>query len=80
MTLGEVKQALKPKTSFKVDSSYIVDLDAIAVQQGDKTLFYILHPSDTQLAYADKFEFLVTDNPQFQTAEDLGPGMPLSGI
>ena len=77
MTLGEVKQALGPETSFKVESPYIVDFDAIAVQQGGKALFYILYPADTQLADTDKFEILVTDNSQFQTAEGVGPGMPL---
>lgn len=55
----------------------MVDFDAIAVQQGEKALFYILYPADTQLADTDKFEILVTDNPQFQTAEGVGPGMPL---
>nr|WP_290221463.1 hypothetical protein [Trichocoleus desertorum] len=77
MTLGGVKQALGPETSFKVESPYMVDLDAIAVQQGGKALFYILYPANTQLADTDKFEILVTDNPQFQTAEGVGPGMPL---
>ncbi|MEP0819122.1 MULTISPECIES: hypothetical protein [Trichocoleus] len=77
MTLGEVKQALGPETSFKVESPYIVDFDAIAVQQGKETLFYILYPAVTQLGDTDKFEILLTDNPQFQTAEGVGPGMAL---
>ena len=77
MTLGQVKQALGPTTSFKVIAPYIVDFDAIAVQQGDTVLFYLLYPAGTPLADTDKFEVLVTENPQFQTAAGVHPGMTL---
>ena len=78
MTLGQVKQALGPEISFKVQSPYIVDFDAIAAQQGDTVLFYLLYPAGTQLADTDKFEVLVTDNPKFRTAAGVGPNMTLA--
>lgn len=40
-------------------------------------LFYLLYPAGTQLADTDKFEVLVTENPQFRTAAGVSPGMSL---
>jgi hypothetical protein len=77
MTLGELKQLLAGKAEFTVKSPFIVDFDAIAVSQGGKDQFYILYPTLLRLAETDIIEALVTDNPNYRTAEGVGPGTPL---
>ncbi len=74
MTLGELKQILAGKAEFSVKSPFIVDFDAIAVSQGGKEQFYILYPTLLRLADTDVIEALVTDNPNYRTAEGVGPG------
>lgn len=77
MTLGELKQLLAGKAEFTVKSPFIVDFDAIAVSQGGKDQFYILYPTLLRLAETDIIEALVTDNPNYRTAEGVGPGTPI---
>jgi hypothetical protein len=74
MTLGDLKQLLAGKAEFTVKSPFIVDFDAIAVSQGGKDQFYILYPTLLRLADTDLIEALVTDNPNYRTAEGVGPG------
>lgn len=74
MTLGELKQLLAGKAEFTVKSPFIVDFDAIAVSTGGKDQFYILYPTLLRLAETDVIEALVTDNPNYRTAEGVGPG------
>lgn len=76
MTLGELKRLL-PGAEFTVKSPFIVDFDAIAVSQAGKDQFYILYPTLLRLADTDIIEALVTDNPNYRTAEGVGPGTPL---
>lgn len=77
MTLGELKQLLAGKAEFTVKSPFIVDFDAIAVSQGGENQFYILYPTLLRLAETDIIEALVTDNPNYRTAEGVGPGTPI---
>ncbi len=77
MTLGELKKALAGKAEFKVKSPFIVDFDAIAVSQAGKEQYYILYPAGSPLADSDVIEALVTDNPDYRTAEGVGPGTPI---
>lgn len=76
MTLGELKQLL-PGAEFTVKSPFLVDFDAIAVSQSGKDQFYILYPTLLRLADSDIIEALVTDNPNYRTAEGVGPGTPI---
>lgn len=77
MTLGALKKALAGKAEFKVKSPFIVDFDAIAVIESGKEQYYILYPAGSPLADADVIEALVTDNPNYRTAEGVGPGTPI---
>ncbi len=74
MTLGQLKQLLAGKAEFTVKSPFIVDFDAIALSQGGKDQFYILYPAGSPLADSDIIEALVTDNPNYRTAQGVGPG------
>ena len=74
MTYAQLKKLLAGKAEFKVKSPFIVDFDAIAVSQGGKEQFYILYPTGVPLADTDVIEALVTDNPNYRTAQGVGPG------
>lgn len=77
MTYGELKKAL-PEATFEVKKPFIVDFDAIAVQQGGQTLFEILYPAGDSLSESAPIEILRSENPNTRTAEGVGPGTPLS--
>ncbi len=74
MKLGELKQVLGGKAEFQVKSPFIVDFDAIAVTQAGKEQYYILYPAGVPMADSDVIEALVTDNPNYRTAQGVGPG------
>lgn len=77
MSLGKLKQILKGKAEFKVQSPFIVDFDAIAVVQGGKPQYYILYPTGSPMRDPNIIEALVTDNPNYKTAQGITPGTPL---
>lgn len=77
MRLGELKKLLEGKAEFKVKSPFMVDFDAIAVSQSGIDQYYILYPAGTPLSDADVIEALVTDNPNYRTAQGIGPGTPI---
>lgn len=77
MALEDLKTAL-PDLDFIPQSPFIVDFDAIAVRQGEETLFYILHLAGNPLTDEDPIQGLVTDHPMFRTAEDVGVGTPIN--
>lgn len=77
MKLGQLKQLLGGQAEFQVRSPFIVDFDAIAVRQSGKDQYYILYPAGVPLTDSDLIEALVTDNPNYRTAEGVGPGTPL---
>lgn len=74
MTYGQLKKILAGKAEFQVKSPFIVDFDAIAISQDGKEQFYILYPTGVPLADSDVIEALVTDNPNYRTAQGVGPG------
>lgn len=78
MTLGQLKKVLAGKAEFKVKSPFIVDFDAIAVSQGGTDQYYILYPAGAPLPDSAVIEALVTDNPNYRTAQGVGPGTPLT--
>lgn len=77
MTLGELKQQLGANTEFTVESPYIVDFDAIAVSQGGIVEYYILYPAGKPLKDSDIIEALLTENSQYRTDKNVGPGTSL---
>ncbi len=77
MTLGELKEKLGSEVTFETLPSFMVDLDAIAVKKGSETLYYILYFNFDKLEDADPIQILLTDNPQFRTAEGVGTGTPI---
>ncbi|HBB32593.1 MAG TPA: hypothetical protein DDZ80_30515 [Cyanobacteria bacterium UBA8803] len=77
MTLGQLKQLLKGKAEFKMKSPFMANYDAIAIVQGGKEQYYILYPTGAPMRDVDIIEALVTDNPNYQTPEGIGPGTPL---
>ncbi len=78
MTLGQLKQALTSDAiRFEVESPFIVDFDAIALVKANVVQYYILHFADLPLADSDRFDILLTDNPNARTVEGIGPGTSL---
>lgn len=75
---AEVRQALGADVSFAPMPNFMVDLDAIAVNQADETLFYVLHFSSEPLGEEDVVNLLLTTNSRFKTLEGIGPGTALA--
>jgi len=74
MTFGQLKKMLAGKAEFKVKSPFIVDFDAMAIVQSGKEQYYILYPAGVPMADSYVIEALVTDNPNYRTAQGVGPG------
>ena len=77
MTLGELKQVLGTGTELNVKSPFMVDFDAIVVSQSGKIQYYILYPTGKILTDSDRIVMLLTDNPNYRTAEGVGSEMLL---
>jgi hypothetical protein len=78
MTLGDLKQKLGDGVEFTVKSPFIVDFDAIAVSKAGEVQFYILYLADQAFTDEDVIQGILTDNPKFRTAENVGPGTPIA--
>jgi hypothetical protein len=78
MSLGELKDILGDEAEFTVESSFMVDFDAIAVRINDEVEYYILYLAGETLTDADVIQGLLTDNPTFQTAEGVGTGTSIA--
>lgn len=74
MTLGKLKQALGANSTFKVESPFMVDFDAIAVIQSGEVQYYILYPAGTTLEDSDVITALLTDNSSYRTTQGVGAG------
>ncbi|MBW4420505.1 MAG: hypothetical protein KME13_14930 [Myxacorys californica WJT36-NPBG1] len=74
MTLGELKQKLGASSTFKVESPFMVDFDAIAVSQSGEVQYRILYPAGIKLEDSDVITALVTDNSSYRTAQGVGAG------
>jgi hypothetical protein len=77
MTFGQLKKALGSTAQFKVESSLMVDFDAVAVSQSGKVQYRIIYAAGTKLKDTDVIKLLMTDNPNYKTAQGVGPGMTL---
>lgn len=84
MTLGELKQISPPDTEFELISSFMVDTNAIAVNQKGLVQYYIIypagstsHPDGSTPTDNDLITLLMTDNQNYQTAEGVKVGTPI---
>ena len=77
MTLGQLKKTLGATAQFKVESPFMVDFDAVALSQSGKVQYRIIYAAGTKLKDTDVIELLMTDNPNYKTAQGVGPGMTL---
>lgn len=73
MTFEELKQRLGDEVEFQVESPFMVDFDAIAIVREGEVQYYILYPAGTSLEDSALIEAVITDNPQYRTAEGVGP-------
>ena len=87
MTLGQLKEISDPDTEFKLQSSFMVDLNAIAVTKSGVVQYYILylagttsHPDRITPSDRDPITILMTDNPNYQTKEGVKVGTWKSSI
>lgn len=74
MTLGELKQQLGDGVELTVKSPFMADFDAIAVSQGDEVQYYVLYLAGQTFSDTDVVQGLLTDNPNFRTDKNVGPG------
>jgi hypothetical protein len=74
ITLKQLKRKLGTDTKFQAVSPFMVDFDAIAVHQSGIVQYYILYPNGTNFSDSDLIELLLTDNPNYRTAEGVGAG------
>jgi hypothetical protein len=77
MTFGELKQKLGSRAEFKVQSPFIVDFDAIAVSKSGAVQYYILYLAGQSFKDSDVIQGVLTENPAFRTADDVGPQTPI---
>ncbi|MGK7889777.1 MAG: hypothetical protein AB4042_10615 [Leptolyngbyaceae cyanobacterium] len=77
MTVSTLKQVLGDRVEFNSQSPFLADFDAIAVQQADDTLFYLLYLAGDPLGDGDVIQGILTTNPQYQTVAGVGVGTPL---
>ena len=85
MTLGQLKQISDKKTEFELISSFMVDVNAIAVSQGSIVQYYILyvagttsHPDRATPTDDDPITALMTDNHNYQTKEGVAVGTSIA--
>jgi hypothetical protein len=77
MTFAELKATLPPETEYVVMSPFMVDFDAIAVQHDGKVLFHILYFAGDTFTDDSVLQGLMTENPEYQTAEGIGVNTPI---
>lgn len=78
MTFEDLKKALGTGVEFAVQSPFIVDFDAIAVQRSGEVQYYILYLAKQPFTDADTIQGLLTKNPKFLTAAGIGAGSTLA--
>lgn len=78
MSFGDLKKALGTGVEFVVQSPFIVDFDAIAVQRSGEVQYYILYLAKQPFTDTDTIQGLLTKNPKFLTAAGIGAGSTLA--
>ncbi|MGJ3247999.1 MAG: hypothetical protein ACFE0I_18195 [Elainellaceae cyanobacterium] len=77
MTFETLKQTLGSEVEFTEETSLMSDFDAIAVRNDGVVQYYILHLAGEPFTEEDVIQGLMTDNPSFMTAEEVGAGTPI---
>jgi hypothetical protein len=72
--LGDLKETLGPEAEFTEEPEFMPDFDAIAIRKDGDVYYYVLYLADDVFTDDDVIQGLVTTNPQFLTAEEIGPG------
>ncbi|MBW4465847.1 MAG: hypothetical protein KME07_10475 [Pegethrix bostrychoides GSE-TBD4-15B] len=78
MTYGDLKRTLGADAELAVKSPFIADFDAVAIRQAGEVQYYILYLSGQTLSDSDPIQGILTDNPKFRTAENIGTKTPIS--
>lgn len=79
MTLGELKQAA-PDMTFKLKPEFMVDISAIAAIKTGVVQYYILFISNLNPSDSDTINYIMTQNPQYQTPEGVKVGMKIKEV
>lgn len=74
MTLGELKQIVDKDTKFELKSSFMVDINAIAVSKMDEIQYYILFSDNNNPQDSDSINYLMTQNSNYYTEEGVKVG------
>lgn len=74
MSFQELKTQLGSEFEFPVKTSLIEGFDAIAVTKAGAVQYYIPYPTGTNFTDTDRIQHLMTDNPNYRTAQGIGPG------
>jgi hypothetical protein len=77
MTFKELKATIGTAYQFPVKTNFIEGFDAIAVTKSGTVQYYIPYPTGTNFTDADRIQHLMTDNPNYRTAQGVGPGTPI---
>lgn len=77
MTFGQLKKALGSTAQFKLESSFMVYFDAVAISRSGKLQYRIIYAAGTKFKDADVIELLRTDNANYKTLQGVGAGMTL---
>ena len=77
MTLRELKDILGTDRTLQNESSFMVDINAIAVIQNGSTQYYILYPAGTTLSDSAPITYLMTKNHRYRTQQGIGVGTRL---
>lgn len=74
MTYGELKNKLGDSFDFQIVAPFMVDIDAIAVSTFGEIQYYLLYLSSETFNDNSVIEMIMTENPNYSTAEGIAVG------
>lgn len=80
MTFGELKQSQSKNREYRIESPFMVDLDAIAVIESREVQYYILYPSSSNFTDKSPIEILMTENQNYLTKEGVAVGTKIRKV
>lgn len=83
MTFAELRKSLLSKSgkiTFEVNSPFMVNWNAIAVNRDGETLYYILFPANNNFSDSSKIEYVLTENSDYRTDKGVGVGMKIEDV
>jgi hypothetical protein len=78
MTIGELRAALRPDMTVGTLAPYMVDIDALAVVQGNDTVYHVLIVAGEPSSDDAPIELLATSHRGVRTEDGVGPGDTLA--